>query len=77
MVFVFGLVLVDVIILVIYTTLVGAITHFRVGTDINEEKPIAYEGVSWTSIPFMTVLSLPLIGFGNQNRISSSHLFSK
>ena len=40
----------DVIILVIYTTLVGAITHFRVGTDVNEEKPIAYEGVSWTSI---------------------------
>ena len=47
MVFVFGLVLVDVTILIIYTTLEGLIVQFRTGTDVNKEKPMAIEGVSW------------------------------
>jgi uncharacterized membrane protein len=56
MVFVFGLVLVDVIILIIHTTLEGVVTHFRVGTDINKEKTTAFEGVGWTSIPFLNCI---------------------
>ena len=45
--FVFGLVLVDVTILTIHTTLEGVISHFRGGTDVNKEKAMAFEGVSW------------------------------
>ena len=45
MVFVFGLVLIDVTILIIHTALEGAIVHFRAGTDVNKEKPMAFEGV--------------------------------
>ena len=47
MAFVFGLVLVDVTILTIHTTLEGVISHFRGGTDVNKEKTMAFEGVSW------------------------------
>ena len=47
MVFVFGLVLVDVTILIIYTTLEGILVQFRAGTDVNREKPMAIMGVSW------------------------------
>ena len=46
MVFVFGLVLIDVTILIFHTVLEGAIVHFRAGTDVNKEKPMAFEGVS-------------------------------
>ena len=48
MVFVFGLVLVDVTILVIYTVLEGVIAHFEAGAEKNKEKPIVVEGVSKT-----------------------------
>ena len=46
MVFVFGLVLIDVIILIIHTALESAIAHFRAGIVVNKEKPMALEGVS-------------------------------
>ena len=48
MVFVFGLVLIDVTILTIHTILEGAIANFRAGTVVNKEKPMALEGVSLT-----------------------------
>ena len=80
MVFVFGLVLVDVIILIIHTTLEGVVAHFRAGMDINKEKITAFEGVSWTFISFMKLCYHNLtdvLGFGNQNGISNSYLLKK
>ena len=74
MVFVFGLVLIDVTILIIYTALEGAIAHFRAGIVVNKEKPMALEGVSMIFCITVTVralliivLSLKTIGLGNSN----------
>ena len=44
--FIIALVLVDVTILAIYTTLQAVITDFTVGLQPNKEKPSAIEGVS-------------------------------
>ena len=43
---VLGLVLIDVILLILYTLLEGIIANFSGGTDVNEEKPSAVHGVS-------------------------------
>ena len=58
MLIVFGLVLVDVTILIIYTVLEGVITRFSAGSEPNEERERAVHGVKyifnlsdmWTSI---------------------------
>lgn len=57
-VFVFGLVLIDVTILVIHTALEGTIAHFRAGTVVNKEKPVAFEGVSLISFVITTWILL-------------------
>ena len=46
MLVIFGLVLIDVTVLTIYTVLEGAITHFSVGTESNKERQRAAYGVS-------------------------------
>ena len=78
MVFVFGLVLIDVTILTIHTILEGAIANFRAGTVVNKEKPMALEGVSLTFFWYMhnyiscgnhklTCYTFSKLGLGNPN----------
>lgn len=49
---VFGLVLIDVIVLSIYIALEGAITHFSAGVEPNEERKKGVHGVSWLTYLF-------------------------
>ena len=46
MLIVFSFVLVDIVLLVIYTALEGFITHYSVGIEHNEERPSSIHGVS-------------------------------
>lgn len=46
MLIVFGITLVDVFILTIYTVVESVMTHFSAGTELNQERPRAVYGVS-------------------------------
>ena len=66
-VFVCGLVIVDLTILITYTTLEGLVAHFKAGTDVNREKPAGFEGVSPTSVYMwhVIIVGFSLIGSGD------------